>query len=187
MRRLVLAAVLLLALPVSLSAATYDSLRASNPLVAQSISRLPSNGIGGTLNRISSLLEQKRVADLAAGEGASLPAGFDRQMSSALEQLERDLARSLPAVQIADRLIIAQVVAEVAFARNVELPAGQRSMDVLERIADQVAGSVRDGLVEHEHRTGQDLSAARTLAADDPAAASFPAWVQDVVGASLYI
>lgn len=187
MRRLALAATLLFASPSLLSAADHDQLRAGAPVVGQAISRLPSKSINGTLNHISSLLEQGRVADLPAGSGDSLPAGFDRQMSSALERLERDLERGLPALQIPDRLILAQVVAQVAFDRNVALPAGPESLEALERIADIVAGSVREGLADWEQRTGADLSRARAAAAADPSSGTFRPWVEAVVINSLYI
>lgn len=200
MRRLALGAVLLFVVPAAFAVQPHEDLRASYPSVHQALSRMPDHGMGGTLNRISSLVEQRRIAGLPTGSSASLPAGFERRMTSALEQLERDLDRGLPSLQIGDRLIIAQVVNEVAFDRNLDLYsdilvpcngalpcANPESIQVLDRIADALAASIRQGLIDWEQRTGLRAPLARASAASDPSAQSFRSWLQAVVVNSLYI
>ena len=198
MRRTALAATLLLAVAgTSFAGSTYQDLRHDHPSVGAAVSRMPS-GFSGTLNRISSLLEQRRVEEIPPGGYASLPSGFDRQLSDALQRLQADLQLGLPALSLDDRLVIAQVVNILAIERAAELysgiipvpcPPGETcapaisNVQLLQEIVDLLADSIRQGIAETAAATGLDLSSAAAAASAPVTPATFGTWLQNVVEA----
>lgn len=192
MRRFPLAAsLLLLATAPRLGAGTFAEVRADHPTVDRTISRLPSNGVTGTLTHISTLLDQPRVASLGSGESELLPAGFNRQMAGALDRLAGNLSDGLPQLGIVDRLVLAQVVDDVAVERNAALLGGRivepcrdcppSPAGSLVAVVDVLAGSIRNGIVEWADRFGVDLSAAAAAAGAPVSPPGFDAWLDRVV------
>jgi hypothetical protein len=190
MRRLALASLLLLTTAPRLDASTFNDLRAGNPTVDQAISRLPSNGLTGTLGHISSLLEQPRVARLEVG-GDELPAGFNRQMAGALDRLADHLSDGLPRISIVDRIVLAQVVDDVVVERNSALLGGRivepcrdcppSPARNLVTVVDILADSIRTGIVEWSERYNVDLSAASAAAAAPVTPQSLDGWLDAVI------
>ena len=190
MRRIALASLLLALTAPRLAAGTFSDLRAAHPSVDLAISRLPSNGITGTLSHISSLLDQPRVTGLGPAGSDRLPAGFNRQMTGALDRLADELSAGLPQLSIADRLIIAQVLDEVVIERNATLYGGAAApcrdcprspADSLAPVVDLLAGSIRGGIADWTERYGLGLSDAGAASNLPVAAQSFDPWLDTVV------
>ena len=172
-------------------AGTFSEIRSAHPSVDQAISRLPSNGINGTLSHISSLLDQPRVAQIGRAGSEQVPAGFNRQMTGALDRLVNDLSDGLPRLAIADRLIIAQVLDEVVIERNADLLGGgvigpcrdcpASPAENLVVVVDLLADSIRRGIPEWSERYDLDMSDAWAASKLPVTPQTFEAWLDTVI------
>lgn len=183
-----------LALAASASAATFQEIRSSEPAVDRAITAMPSSGITGTLNRLSAQLQQPHVGDLSEAT--------QKRLSDTLQALETDLRNGLPSLSVRDRLVIAQVVEEVAFDGVLPLYSGRILVGgpcpseyhdwhgqchpepwyVLDRIAELLEGSIREGFDRFEADNPSinvpDIPAAPAGGMD---ADAFDDWLDDVL------
>ncbi len=194
MRRFAFVACLLLLASTCLATgASYSEVRTAHPSVDQAINQLPSTRVRTLLGQISNLLGDRRVASLEPGQYEKLPAGYERQMGMALDDLARELERGLPSLSLPDRLNLAQAVNVIAFERNLEIHAGLDPCDRPEACPDQpavltslqhlsmvLAASIRTGIDDWERTSSQDLTATRSAAGETVNAVTFDPWLEGV-------
>jgi hypothetical protein len=188
---LVSALALLLAVPAVAGNGPYRELRAQHPEIASAVASMPASSLNSTLDRISSLLVRPELMRLEDGHSAELTSQTVRQITSIVRNLERDLETGMPSLDVAERLVILQVVELVAFERLVGLHEDQPWTDCgaapdcanapvlvsLDRVAQIVARSVREGV--GEWRAAHGLAPGAEQRAVTPT--TLDAWTHDIL------